>query len=131
MNSPTPAAQCANMLFKLNSLFGVLTIPGPGWKWRKPWHDLWNLLFINIKDKSFCSSIECSGLSSVYATIVGEIFQIYIIHITRKCICETHSTWDDLIINPPIKNTPPPPHEFPERGLCPKKSFFFKKDDLI
>ena len=63
-------------------------------------HNLWNLLTINFKDKSFHNSIEWSGLY-LHANIQpdGENFQIYSVKITGKCISVTLllPPWHDLL----------------------------------
>ena len=40
-------------------------------EWNWTWHNIWNLLFINLKDKS-------------YSTVLGESFRIYSVYITEK-----------------------------------------------
>ena len=48
--------------------------------------DVWNLLTINLKDKSFHNS---KVLKSGWNLSFGKKFQIYTVQITRKFICET------------------------------------------
>ena len=80
IKSPTTEAECAKGVFKIHSLISSVVyvkITGHGqheWSWTS--HNIWNLLAINLKDKS-------------YSTMLGENFWVYSVQITRKCICET------------------------------------------
>ena len=69
-SNSTPYVWC--YLFKK-----FVNIPGQSqhdWNWT--WCNIWNLLTINLKDES-------------YSNVLGENFQIYVVQITEKCICET------------------------------------------
>ena len=72
------------------------------------WLDLWNLLSIKLRDKSFHNSI---GLVRIYFQVSlsrwqGEIFNT--VQITRKCICETFLPFLHNLILDPMQNISPP-----------------------
>ena len=85
------------------------------------WLDLWNLLSIKLRDKSFHNSI---GLVRIYFQVslsrwLGEIFNT--VQITRKCICETFLPFLHNLILDPMQNIPPhspPPYFCGEETLC-------------
>ena len=57
--------------------------------------------------------------------MAGEIFQIYTVQITGKCICETFPpSLHDLIIRPYVKQSP---HKFAQKSLFPDEKLFKRK----
>ena len=57
--------------------------------------------------------------------MAGEIFQIYTVQITGRCICENFPpSLHDLIIRPYVKQSP---HKFAQKILFPMKSSFKRK----
>ena len=70
------------------------------------WINLWNLLTINFKENS----------------------QIYSVHITGKCICETPLPLYDLIISTHVKH---PAHKFAQKNLCHAKLFKKKVPHIL
>ena len=91
--------------YKSNPLFVVLNfqiyINKPGLGQREgnwTWINLWNLFTVNFKENS----------------------QIYSVHITGKCICETLLPLYDLIISTHVKH---PAHKFAQKNLCHAKLF--------
>ena len=54
--------------------------------------------------------------------MAGENLQIYSVHVTGKCICETFPpSLHDLIISPHVKH---PPHKFSQKSLFPYAKLF-------
>lgn len=56
MKSPSSEVECASCVFKIQlpiSVVNYIKITGQGQhKWNWAWHNIWNLLLINLKDKS-------------------------------------------------------------------------------
>ena len=57
--------------------------------------------------------------------MAGEIFQIYTVQITGKCICETFPpSLHDLIIRPYVKQSP---HKFAKKKFVPPSKGFLRE----
>ena len=118
--NPIPQRHSAQKSFyKFNPLFVVLNFqiyinkPGLGQREGKwTWINLWNLFTVNFKENS----------------------QIYRVHITGKCICETLFPLYDLIISTHVKHPPPPPPHpinLPKKVCCAMQSFLRKKSPIL
>lgn len=130
------------MVFKFNPLFALLTFriiyQGRNqYEGNWTWHKVWNLLTVNLTDKSIHSSIDWSV---VYHQVcmspwLRKLFQISIVQITRKSIfvklLPLSLAWSDHK-SPPYRATLflhlrkyicPPPHPTPP---TPWKAFLKK-----
>ena len=96
-NLYSPGVECEKGVFQIQSpIFGIkfsnnMSLPQDrvNIEWNLTWHNIWNLLTINILDKS-------------YSTLLGEKFRIYKVQITRKSICETPLSLHNAIISSPM-----------------------------
>ena len=127
MKSPTSEAWCAKVVFQIQlpicagNVSTNISIPNARINMRKSEHDtIFEIsLTINLKDKSFHDSIECSWF----------YLQVYILYLVSRLLeytCETFaSPWHNLTINPHVEQ-----HltNLPKQVCLPHEKLFLEKN---
>ena len=130
MKSWTLEAYCAENVFQIQPPICAVNFPSNMLKSDRTWHDLWNFLTINLKNKSFHNSIDSTGIYlQVYIpSRLAKFLWFTVSRFLESAFVKLPHPWHDLIINPLCGTGIP--HKFAQKSLFPHvlwKSFLKKK----
>ena len=130
MKSWTLEAYCAENVFQIQPPICAVNFPSNMLKSDRTWHDLWNFLTINLKNKSFHNSIDSTGIYlQVYIpSRLAKFLWFTVSRFLESAFVKLPHPWHDLIINPLCGTGIP--HKFAQKSLFPHvlwKSFLRKR----